>query len=284
MVKMLTAKLHNGKIVSSLEYSGELHGSRIFCLDSNCKAPLIFVSGNETRTAHFKTSGKGESIHKSGCGFYQPLDFMESINKVKEYQQQGILNDIKEIVIRLSMNRIDPDKEKSSVEREKGKKDPNELKVKNDSLTPQLITSVKGVVKLLTEFEPDILSSIIINVGGGRKVPISEIIINQEQAHEMLWKDELLKDVGYFVFGKVAKIIKRERVKFVVFEETNVPFTIVIFQKHWNEFSYTESQLIGKDVLVYGHLRKNEFQDKQLTEIIIKSDRYLEKLPKRKIT
>jgi hypothetical protein len=137
-------------------------------------------------------------------GFCQPLDLVESISKVKEYHQDGVQDDMKEIVIRLSMNRIDPDKETSTVEHEKGKKDPDAIKVKNDSLTPQSISSVKGDVKLLTEYEPDILSSILVNIGGGRKVSISELIIDQEQAHEMLWNDEMLKDAGYFVYGKVS--------------------------------------------------------------------------------
>jgi hypothetical protein len=65
------------------------------------------------------------------------------------------------------------------------------------------------------------------------------------------------------------------------FEEKNVPFTIVIFQKHWKDFSYSEKQLEGKDVLIYGHLRKNDYQDKQLTEMIIKSDKYLETLKRK---
>lgn len=279
---MLTAKLHNGKIVSSLEYNSGEHGSRIFCMDKSCNAPLIFVSGNETRVAHFKTSGKGDSVHLSNCGFYQPLDLVQSISKVKEYHQDGVQENMKEVLIRLSMGRIDPDKETSTGEREKGKKDTNEVKVKNDSLTPQTISSVKGVVKLLTEFEPDVLSSILINVGGGRKLPISDLIINQEQAHEMLWKDEMLKNVGYFVYGKVANMVKREKVMYINFEEKDVPFTVVIFQQYWKDFSYTEKQLMGKDVLVYGHLRKNDYQDKKLTEITIKSDKYLENF-KRKV-
>ncbi|OIJ13365.1 hypothetical protein BKP35_09015 [Anaerobacillus arseniciselenatis] len=273
---MLSAKLHNGKIVSSLEYNEEIHGSRIFCMDKNCNSPLIFLQGNEVRAAHFKTSGKGESKHQSECGFYQPLDLVQSISKVKEYQQNGVLDEMKETIIRLSMGRIDPDKETSTVESEKGKKDKDAVKVKNDTLTPQSISSVKGVVKLLTEFEPDVLSSILINVGGGRKVPISDLIIDQEQAHKMLWNDEMLKNVGYFVYGKVANMVKREKVMYINFEENVVPFTIVIFQQHWKDFSYNEKQLIGKDILVYGHLRKNDYQDKQMTEIIIKSDKYLE--------
>ncbi|MCM3402946.1 hypothetical protein [Cytobacillus oceanisediminis] len=193
---MLTAKLHNGKIVTSVEYDVNLHGTRIFCLDKNCSSPLIFVQGNEGRAAHFKTSGKGDSVHQSSCGFFKLLNMIESITKVKEYQEEGIHNDMKEIVIRLSMSRIDPDRETSAVEREKGSRDPAALKVKNDSLTPQSISSVKGVVKLLTEYEPDILASILINAGGGNKVPLSDIIVNQEDAHEILWNDSTINNVG----------------------------------------------------------------------------------------
>jgi hypothetical protein len=279
---MLMAKLHNGRVLSSLEYNPDTHGTRLFCLDKDCNAPLIFIQGSEVRTAHFKTSGKGDSVHQSGCGFYQPLDLVESIDKVREYQRDGLQDEMKEILIRLNMGRIDPDKETSTIEREKGKKDTNAVKVSNDSLTPQSVSSVKGVVKLLTEYEPDVLSSILINLGGGKKLPLSELIVNQEQAHEQLWNDNVLKDAGYFVYGKVCKMIKREKVIYINFEETETPFTIVIFQKYWGDFTYNEKQLVGKDVLVYGHLRKNEYQDKQLTEMIIKSDKYIEAFKRKK--
>jgi hypothetical protein len=86
---MLMAKLHNGKVLSSIEYSPESHGTRLFCLDKNGNAPLIYIQGSEVRAAHFKTSGKGDSIHKSECGFYQPLDQVESIDKIREYQRDG---------------------------------------------------------------------------------------------------------------------------------------------------------------------------------------------------
>lgn len=279
---MLMAKLHNGKILSSLEYILDDHGSRLYCLDKNCNAPLIFIQGSEVRTAHFKTSGKGESVHKPECGFYQPLDLIESIDKVREYQRDGLQDEMKEILIRLNMGRIDPDKEASTIEREKGKKDTSGVKVSNDSLTPQSVSSVKGIVKLLTEYEPDVLSSILINLGGGKKMPLSELILNQEQAHEQLWNDCVLKDVGYFVYGKVINFIKREKVIYINFEGADSPFTIVVFQKHWGDFTYNEKQLVGKDILVFGHLRKNEYQDKQLTEMIIKSDKYIEAFKRKK--
>ncbi|MGY3716076.1 hypothetical protein ACWE42_11175 [Sutcliffiella cohnii] len=272
---MLTGKLHNGNIVTTLEYNSDLHGTRVYCIDKSCNAPLIYVAENDNRAAHFKTSGKGDSKHSSQCGFYQQLDLIESISKVKQYQEDGVHSN-KEIIIRLSMNRIDPDREVAGVEREKGKKENQEPKVKNESLTPNSITSVKGVVKLLTEYEPDVLSSILINVGGGRKVNLSELVVDQKTAHRLLWQEEGLKDVGYFIYGKVSKFTKLEKVLYINFEEVEVPFTVVIFQKYWNEFDYTEKQLVGRNVLVYGHLRKNDYQNKQTTEMIIKSSKYIE--------
>jgi hypothetical protein len=88
-------------------------------------------------------------------------------------------------------------------------------------------------VKLLTEYEPDVLSSILINLGGGKKLPLTELIVNQEQAHEQLWNDNVLKDAGYFVYGKISRIIKRERVMYINFEEsdTEIPFTIRVIKK-----------------------------------------------------
>jgi hypothetical protein len=142
---MLSAKLHNGQIISSIEYDNNNHGSRLFCIDKKCSAPLIFVSGTEATKPHFKTSGKGNSKHTSKCGFFRQLDLVETISKIGEYQADVQQNGMNEILIRLSMNGIDPDRESSTVEREKGTKDPDALKVKNETLTPQSISSVKGV-------------------------------------------------------------------------------------------------------------------------------------------
>lgn len=271
---MLSAKLHNGQIISSIEYEENSHGSRLFCIDKKCGVPLIFVSATEETKPHFKTTGKGDSKHTGECGFFRQLDLVETISKISEYHADVQQNGMNEILIRLSMNGIDPDRESSTVEREKEKKNPDILKVKNETLTPQSISSVKGVIKLVTENEPDILSSILINIGRGNKVSLNELILSQNEAHKKLWGDGLHK-IGYFVYGKVEKVVKREKVLYINFEETTLPFTIVIFQTHWKHFKYSEEQLIGKDVLVYGHLRKNDYQEKELTEMIIKSDRYL---------
>lgn len=58
------------------------------------------------------------------------------------------------------------------------------------------------------------------------------------------------------------------------------------FDKYFNlnYFKRSEEKLIEnrKDVLIYEVLRKNEYQDRQTTEIIIKSDKYIEFLRSRK--
>ncbi|WP_214483766.1 hypothetical protein [Bacillus sp. SM2101] len=281
---MNTALLHNGEIITAKEYDESTNGSRIYCIDKNCRAPLIHVVKTQNKSEHFKTTGKGESKHKQKCGFYEPLDLLESVAKVKEYQED-LGDNMNETLIRLNMNRIDPDHESKAVERgKKDKKDDStKIKVKQDNDTPASISSVKSVVKLITEYEPDILASILVNVGGGYKIPISELVVKHIDAHKMLWEDRVF-DVGYFVYGKVANMIKRDKVQYINFdEEQGVAFTIVLFQKYWHEFNYSNEELVGKHVMVYGHLRKNEYQGKRETEMIIKSDKYVEVLKIKKL-
>ncbi|MFS1519508.1 hypothetical protein V1503_24075 [Bacillus sp. SCS-151] len=281
---MNAAYLHNGQLISADQYEPESHGQRLYCIDKKCKAPVVFVSKGKAN-AHFKTTGRGESKHISECGFYEPLDLIDSIKKVGEYQEDILDKGMKETVVRLSMNRIDPDYEPNSIEREKkNSREEKEVKVKGDNETPKNISSVKSVVKLLTSYEPDILASILINVGGGMKIPLSSVVINQERAHNMLWSDETIPKLGYFVYGKIQKIVKREKVMYINFYPVNdVNFTIVVFERYWKEFSYKESQLKDKDVLIYGHLRKNDFQQKQETEMLIKSKKYLEFFKRKKV-
>lgn len=281
---MQTALLHNGNAVNTIEYDESIHGSRLFCIDKNCQAPLIYVGKSSTMNAHFKTTGKGDSRHLKGCGFYERLDILECVNKTKEYQTQ-MSDSLSETIIRLSMNRIDPDYQSKTIEREtkEEKNEEKKVKLKNETETPQSISSVKGEVKLLTEYEPDLLATILINVGNGRKIPISELIVNQQDAHHLLWLDRTLPKVGYFVYGLIDRVIKREKVMYINFKkEDDVPFTIVIFQKYWKEFSYTEEDLVGQHALVYGNLRKNEYEGNQKTEMLIKGDKYLEKFKTKK--
>ncbi len=284
---MYSALLQDGKIVTAREYDSEIHGKRLYCIDPNCKRQVIFVGKSESVAAHFKTTGKDEHTrHTKECGFYEPLDMIDSIQKAGEYQRVLSKGNMKEILVKLNMSKIDPDYESKVTEREKKEKedvDPDKVKVKNDNKPPESISSVKSVVKLLTSYEPDILASIIVNVGGGYKVPLSELIINQVHAHELLWSDKTLQNVGYFVHGRVARVTKRARVMYINFYNVDdIPFTIVVFEKYWKHFTYSEEDLQNKDVLIFGYLRKNTYDDKEQTEIVIKSNKYLEFIRRKK--
>lgn len=278
---MQTALLQNGQLITAKEYDVNLHGSILTCIDKNCGAPLIFVSKSKSLVAHFKSTGKGDSIHSKSCGFYEKLDVIGAVAKTKEYQSQLLPGrGINENVIRLNMNRIDPDFESKSVQRESKDSINENLKIKQDNETPLSISSVKSVVKLLTEYEPDILATIVINVGNGRKIPLSELVLNHYDAHFLLWEEKSYLNTGYFVYGKVEKFVKRETVLYIRFsEDRGISFTLVLFQKYWKEFSYTEQDLVGKYILAYGLLRKNDYKEgNHETEMVIKSEKYIERI------
>lgn len=281
---MNSAILHNGQVVTAKEYRAEAHGNRLYCIDKGCRVPIVFVPGTESITSHFRTTGRNDSKHSSSCGFYKPLDFISSIKKVEEYQGELLDKGIKETIVRINFSKLDPDYVPKEVNRdednEKKKKDPNEIKVKQESSTPSTLGSLTSVVKLLTSYEPDVLSTILVNIKG-KKIPISSIILDQEKAHNKLWNNELIENIGYFVYGVVESIQRREKVYYINFKPVNnIPFSIVIFDKYFKHFTYKDDDLIGKTVLIWGNLRKNEYNNKNQTEISIKSDRYLEFLKK----
>lgn len=279
---MNSALLSNGKVITAREYNAEIHGNRLYCIDNSCKVPVIHVPESENTTTYFKTTGKNDSKHAAGCGFSKPLTFVESIKKVGEYQDDLLDNGISETLVRLNLNKIDPDYERRLVEKdenEKKKKDPNKIKVKQESDTPASIGSLKSVVKLMTSYEPDILSGIIVNIKG-KKIPISSIIIDQEKAHNLLWNDRLIPNIGYFVYGEVEHILRREKVIYINFKAVNkVLFSLVLFDKYFRHFTYSDMDLIGKNILAWGFLRKNTYQDKNTTEMSIKADAYIGILP-----
>lgn len=282
---MNSALLHNGTIITAAEYNPSLHGSRIFCLDKGCKTSVIFVPGSENSTAYFKTTGKNDqSKHSVSCGFARQLTFEESIQKVEEYQTDLLGQGIKETIIKLNLSKLDPDYQPKEIEREnseKKQKDPNEIKVKQESATPNSIGSLKAVVKLLTSYEPDILASVLISMKG-IKIPLSQIVISHDKAHDLLWSGQAIDSQAYFVYGNIEKVIRREKVYYINFKPiNNVMFSLVVFDKYFKHFTLTDKQLIGKDVLAWGHLRGNSFQEKKNTsELIIKSSKYIEFLPK----
>jgi hypothetical protein len=49
-----------------------------------------------------------------------------------------------------------------------------------------------------------------------------------------------------------------------------------VFEKYFKHFTYTNEQLEGKNVLAWGILKKNVYKDKNTTEMVIKSNKYLE--------
>lgn len=281
---MNSALLHSGKIVTAAEYNPDVHGNRIFCIDKICNTPVIFVKGTESSVPYFKTTGKtNDSKHHDNCGFARPLTFEESIKKVEEYQQDLMEKGIKEVVIKMNMNKIDPDYEGKQIEREEKEtkpKDPNEIKIKQESSPPNSIGSLKAVVKLLTSYEPDTLASILVSVKG-QKITLSQLILSHDQAHELLWADRSIESFRYFVYGTIEKVIRREKVIYINFKPVNdVNFSLVIFDKYFKHFTYTDEQLIGKHVLATGYLKKNIYKDKNTTEMVIKSNKYIERISK----
>ncbi|MFA8440200.1 hypothetical protein [Pueribacillus sp. YX66] len=252
---MNVARLSNGYIVTAKEYSPTKHGTQLFCIDRACQSPVIFVSGGKN-TAHFKTTGKLKSKHTAQCGFLRPLTFHESIAKMTEYQKQ--LKEAKgKTTIRLNMSKIDP-----------------EYKPKK---TPQKIESVKDVTRLLTSFEPDELAGIQVKVSD-YKIPLTQMVLSSDEAHKSLWDGKLNNQIPYFVYGKISKVARREKVYYINLEQAdNSLFTLIVFDKHFKYFTYTDEQLVNQDIIVYGFIRKNKVMAaRSASEIVIKSNDYLD--------
>lgn len=289
---MLTALLPNGKIVHASEYSDEKHGYTLYCIDPQCKAPVIYVgasSSSETkRSAYFKTVGKDiDSKHKENCGFYEPLDVVEAIQKTALYQKQILESEgVPKQIINLNLKRLDPDyvpKEPIDRKEKKEEKD-DKVKVKDDREAPGSIGSLKSIVKLMTSYEPDVLASIYFNVGGGRKLPLSDVVMSPDRAYDLLWQDLTIPRMQYFVYGRVIEVTALEKVTMIDMdiEDEEKPFTIVIFAEYYKHFSYNKKDLVGKEFLVFGDLRKNTFKDINKAQIVIKSSEYLEPIRTKK--
>lgn len=208
---MNSALLHNGQIITAAEYNPEKNGQRIRCIDKSCHTDLIFVPGTDSSVPYFKTTGKNDhSKHHEKCGFYRILTFEESIRKVEEYQSDLMEKGIKETLIRLNLKKLDPDYVARTVEKEdseKKAKDPNEVKVKQENKTPNSIGTLKAIVKLLTSYEPDTLATILVSING-RKIPLSQIVISHDKAHELAWSDQADPTLSYFVYGVIQNVVR----------------------------------------------------------------------------
>ncbi|MEG6533727.1 hypothetical protein NSQ82_20550 [Caldifermentibacillus hisashii] len=277
---MNTALLHDGRMITASEYNFKYHGTRLYCVDKNCHVPVIFVPGTESVTPYFKTTGKNNSKHKPSCAFFKPLSFEESIVKVAEFQEDYLNHKgFKKNVIRLNLNKLDPDFESKTREIEKKKENPvnpNEIKTKQESTTPKSITSLKSIVKLINSYEPDVLATILIQVKGN-KIPLSQVILSPDKAHELLWNNQIIDSFSYLVYGTVDHVNRRKKVYYINLKPVNnVLFSLVVFDKYFKHFTYTNEQLIGKSILAWGILRCNTYQNKNTSEMLIKSNQYLE--------
>ena len=272
--------IHSKKLITAKSYDEELHGKCLECMDKSCGAPVIYIPERQGVAAHFKTSGKGESIHKATCGFGKNLDFATALSKVNEYQEDYGKHGIREILVRLNLNTIDPDYEPRVINRESNEEkevaELDEKVLKSTAPTPKSIGSLKTVKKLFTTVEPDLLASIIIS-GKGSKVPVSELIRSSKDAHKALWENMTL-DFPYFIHGTIEKVIRREKVWFIKLDAIeDTYFSLVVFEKYFHHFTYKDAELVGRSILAYGYLKKNEFnKEKPATEMIIKSNKYIE--------
>lgn len=279
---MQSALLPNGNVVTAKAYDESLHGVRIACMDRSCRVPVSFIPGSRELVPHFRTSGKGASVHTDSCGFAKKLTFQETVAKVGEYQSSIQEQGIREFIVRLNMNSIDPDFTSNVIERNPGEPKEKQMEeldkeaLKDDKPTPQSIGSLRSVKKLFTTVEPDLLASIIVTIKG-KRIPISELIRPYDLAHEALWKDETL-DVPYFIHGVIDRVIRREKVWYINFKALDDGyFSLIVFDRHFHHFTLKDDELIGKDVLAFGTLRKNTFKESiQSTEMVIKTNQYIE--------
>ncbi|WP_066297790.1 DUF7828 domain-containing protein [Bacillus sp. FJAT-29937] len=269
---MNSARNHQGRIIKAHEYQLEKHGN-IYCIDKKCNSPLVYVSATENTSSYFKTTGKGDSIHHEACAFARPLTFEESLNKVQELQTEFIEKNIPPVMIRLNLNRIDPDYEPRSVDREQKPFDPTKVVVKGNSSTTSSISSLKAIVKLIELNQPDLLASVMLTIKG-KKIPLTELIITPEEAFDLLWKNQLHDTVPYFVYGTIKQFIKREKVYFISFH-TEKKFSLVVFEKYFPHFTFSKGQLENKKILAYGFLKKNDYNGRAV-EMAIKSNSYLD--------
>jgi hypothetical protein len=290
---MLTALLQNGKIIHASEYSETKHGFSLRCIDPACGAPVIYVGegvreDKKRTSAYFKTVGKDiDSKHKPSCGFFEPLEVVDAIEKIALYQSSILESEgVPKQIINLNLKRLDPDyvAKEPNDRREKTEDKEDKVKVKDDRETPGTIGSLKNIVKLLTSYEPDVLASIYLNVGGGRKLPLSHVVMGPERAYDLLWQDQSIPRMNYFVYGKIVEVTKLEKVMYLDFtiDDEERPFTVVIFADYFKYFHYEKNELIDKDFLVYGELRKNTYNNISKGQIIIKSGDYLEKIRAKK--
>jgi len=282
---MNAARLQDGTIIAAKDYCLSEHGAAIYCMDIACKVPVHYVQKSE-KNAFFKTSGKGESVHKELCAFATKMTFERSLFKVTQFQQE-LKSKIDPIIVRLNTDKLDPDyipktvtRNSSGNQEQQKEGKTRESKGKADGQNPpQAVSNLKNLKKLFQTEEPDLLASIYANYNG-YKLPITELISDQYLAAKKLWQGTAL-NVPYFIYGEITKIVRLEKVWYFNMGIGSNPFTLVVFEKYFEHFTFTDEDLLNRPILVMGRLKKNDFhKGKFATEMFIKSNTFIEFLDK----
>ncbi|MGN4128006.1 hypothetical protein ACMGD3_23830 [Lysinibacillus sphaericus] len=278
---MNAARLHDGTIIAVKDYCPNEHGVAIYCMDIACQVPVHYVPKSK-KAAFFKTSGKGDSVHKELCAFATKMTFERSLFKVTQFQKE-LKSKVDPIMVRLNIDKLDPDYiPKTTGKKASDKKEsiPRELKVDDDSQNPpQAVSSLKNLKKLFQTEEPDLLASIYANYNG-YKLPITELISDQYLAAKKLWQGTAL-NVPYFIYGEITKIVRLDKVWYFNMGNSSSSFTLVVFEKYFKHFTYTDEELLNRPILVTGRLKKNDFKKGEFaTEMIIKANSFIEFLDK----
>lgn len=275
---MNAARLQDGTIIAAKDYCPSEHGVAIYCMDVACQVPVHFVQKSK-KAAFFKTTGKGESVHKDLCAFATKMTFERSLFKVTQFQKE-IQSKVEPIIMKLNTDKLDPDYIPKTINRtglNKTGSSSRELIVTDDTnKKPQTVTTLKNLKKLFQTEEPDYLASIHANYNG-YKLPITELISDQYLAAKKLWQGTAL-NFPYFIYGEITKIVRLDKVwYFNMGESSSSPFTLVVFEKYFKHFTYKDEELLNRPILVTGRLKKNDYKKGEFaTEMIIKANSFIE--------
>lgn len=263
---MQNALLPNGEIVNAREYDVRKHGDVIMC--PHCKARVIYVHSSNTEP-HFKTTGRSPDFtHKQDCPHVRKiLQIVDTIKKLRKYttdlsdatsRQQQIIIDIQPLFKQLNtgptpkgpITEIPNSHPKKQFDYAMRYKDAIELPVKQ-------INSLKTIAKLIKDNCIEKLASTFFLVNE-KQLRISDVIIDQNTANRICRTGDI-ENIPYIVYGTIRSVARREKVMFLNFDTQDgaAPFTAYVFARHFNNFSYTQEEILKKFVLLLGFIKPN---------------------------
>lgn len=273
---MQNARLPDGSIINPKEYIPGIHDGNLRC--PYCGAKVIFVSTNTTREPFFKTTGKStESKHLDNCPQKRNVEVFNSIKQIRNYHPDPTRPSTGQHVLHLELGDLYHERKANTSIPEIGWDHPkkqldyaNQYPDKKHEL-PDRARTLKALARYIKNSEA-VLASTIVKFNGAF-YPISEIVIDQNMAHDIaLTGNELER----FIYGTVFSVVRLEKVMYINFDQQDgaLPFTIVVFQKSFKKFTYTKEKLEGKNVLVRGIIRFNSRTNQ--TETTVWSNSQLE--------